>query len=104
MYLVASKYNSTNFTSPCYNIPTPFLFLLQLKVQVQFTLEPAMKARSDRRIYHYPFFKLWARLGGWGWGQSMSRPGYFTPGKETWYSLHMRLGKPDGQSGQVRKI
>jgi len=66
MYLVASKYNSKNFIAPCYNTPTPFLFLLQLKVQVEFTLEQAMKALSESRSYHYSFFKLWARLGGGG--------------------------------------
>jgi hypothetical protein len=33
----------------------------------------------------------------------MPRPGRFTPGK-TRYPLHMRLGGPQGRSGQVRKI
>jgi hypothetical protein len=28
----------------------------------------------------------------------------FTPGKETRYSLHRRLGGPQGQSGWVQKI
>jgi hypothetical protein len=35
-------------------------------------------------------------VGGW----STPRPGRFTPGKETWYSL----GGPQGRSGRVRKI
>ena len=33
--------------------------------------------------------------GGW----SAPRPGRFTPGKETWYSLYRRLGGPQSRSG-----
>jgi hypothetical protein len=32
------------------------------------------------------------------------RPGRFTPGKETRYSLYRRLGRPEDRSGRVRKI
>jgi hypothetical protein len=38
--------------------------------------------------------------GGW----SSSRPGRFTPGKETRYPLYRRLGGLQDRSGQVRKI
>jgi hypothetical protein len=38
-----------------------------------------------------------------GGGLSMPRPGRLTPGK-TWYLLYRRLGGPQDQSGQVRKI
>ena len=41
-------------------------------------------------------------LDGGGW--SMLRPGHFTPGKETRYPLHKRLGGPQGPSGRVPKI
>jgi hypothetical protein len=34
----------------------------------------------------------------------MQCPGHFTPSKETWYPLYMRLDGPQGQSGRVRKI
>ena len=40
-------------------------------------------------------------LDGGGW--STPRPGRFTSGK-TWYPLYMRLGGPQGWSGQMRKI
>jgi hypothetical protein len=39
-------------------------------------------------------------VGGW----STSRPGRFTPGRETRYSLYRRLGRPQGRSGWLRKI
>ena len=53
-----------------------------------FTLEHAKKAQRalDR--------------GGW----SASRPGRFTPGKETRYPWYRRLGVPQGRSGRVRKV
>jgi hypothetical protein len=38
-----------------------------------------------------------------GWGVSVTPQTNFTPGK-TWYPLYRRLGGPQGQSGQVRKI
>jgi hypothetical protein len=38
--------------------------------------------------------------GGW----STSRPGRFTPGKETRYPLYRRLGGPQGRSGRIQKI
>jgi hypothetical protein len=34
----------------------------------------------------------------------MLRSGRFTPGKDTRYLFYRRLGEPQGQSGQVRKI
>ena len=54
------------------------------KVKVRVILEEVMK--GDR----------------WGW--STKRPGRFTPGKETRYSLYRRLGGSHGRSGQVPKI
>jgi hypothetical protein len=39
-------------------------------------------------------------VGGW----LTSRPGRYTPGKETRYPLYRRLGEPQGRSGRVRKI
>jgi hypothetical protein len=39
-------------------------------------------------------------VGGWLTG----RPGHFTPGNETRYPLHRRLGRPQGRSGRVREI
>ena len=39
-------------------------------------------------------------VGGW----STPRPGRFTHGKVTRYPLYRRLGRPQGRSGQVRKI
>jgi len=41
-------------------------------------------------------------LDGGGW--SAPRPGRFTPGKETRYPLHRRMGGPHGRSGRVWKI
>jgi len=45
---------------------------------------------------------LTSALDGAGW--STARPGRFTPGKETWYSLYRRLGGSQDRSGRVRKI
>jgi hypothetical protein len=45
---------------------------------------------------------LTSALEGGGW--STPRPGRFTPGKETRYPLYRRLGRPQDQSGGVRKI
>jgi hypothetical protein len=39
-------------------------------------------------------------VGGW----STLRPGHFTPGKETRYTLYRRLGGPQGRSGWAQKI
>ena len=41
-------------------------------------------------------------LDGSGW--STPRPSLFTPGKKTQCLLYRRLGGPQGQSGQVRKM
>jgi hypothetical protein len=43
-----------------------------------------------------------SELDGDGW--STPRPGRFTPGKETLYSLYGRLGGPQGRSGRLQKI
>ena len=48
----------------------------------------------------YPFM-ITALEGGEG---SASRPGRFLPPGKTRYPLYMRLGGPQGRSGQVRKI
>jgi hypothetical protein len=45
---------------------------------------------------------LSSALDGGGW--LTSRPGRFTPGKETMYPLCTRLGWTQGQSGRARKI
>ena len=52
--------------------------------------------RGGVELQLYSFFNLGARWGGW----STPRPGRFTPGKETRYPLHMRLGGPHGRSGR----
>jgi hypothetical protein len=38
-------------------------------------------------------------VGGW----LTPRPGRFTPGKEIWYPLYRRLGRPQSRSGRTRK-
>jgi hypothetical protein len=69
--------------------------------KVKSTLEQATKAqRGSRGIA--PLFLLFSALDGGGW--STSRPGRFTPGKESRYPLYRRLGGPQGRSGRVRKI
>jgi len=45
---------------------------------------------------------LTSALDGGEW--SMPRPGRFTPSKVTRYALYRRLGGPQCQSGQARKI
>jgi len=52
------------------------------------------------KIWVYSFFNLATRWGGW----STTRPGRFTPGKETRYPLYMRVGGRKGRSGRVQKI
>ena len=59
-----------------------------------FTLDQAMK------LLIYSFFNLDARWGEW----LTPRPGYFTSGKGTRYTLYRRLGGRQGRSKQVRKI
>jgi len=61
------------------------------RVKVKVTLKQTMKAKSRGVIL--PFFIIRARCGG-RW--SMSRPGRFTPGKETRYHSYRRLGGPAG--------
>jgi hypothetical protein len=39
-----------------------------------------------------------------GMGWLASRPGRFTPGKDTRCPLYRRLGGPQGRSGRLRKI
>jgi len=50
--------------------------------------------RGGVELHLYSFFNLGARWGGW------PRPGRFTPGKETRYPLHRRLGGPQVRSGR----
>jgi hypothetical protein len=57
------------------------------------------KAQSGIDIWLYSYFNLGARWCGW----STPHPGPFTPGK-TRYPLYRKLGRPQGRSGQVRKI
>jgi hypothetical protein len=43
---------------------------------------------------------LTSALDGRGW--LTPRPGRFTPGENSWYPFHTRLGRPQGQSGRMR--
>jgi hypothetical protein len=54
---------------------------VKVKVKVKFTLERSTKAQRWSRGIAVLFLYLSAGWGGW----SMSCPGHFTPGKETWY-------------------
>jgi len=54
------------------------VFIVMVKVKVQFTLEQATKAQKGSRGKLYSFFNLGARGGGW----STLRPGRFTPGND----------------------
>jgi hypothetical protein len=49
---------------------------------------------------HSSTLSVTSARGGAGW--LTPRPGRFTPGNETRYSLYRRLGGPKGRSGQVR--
>jgi hypothetical protein len=74
---------------------------MKVKVKVKFSLERAMKAqRGSRGITLTLSLTLALDEGGW----STTRPGRFTPGKETRCSLYRRLNGPQGRSGQLRKI
>jgi hypothetical protein len=53
------------------------------------------KPRGGVEIQLYSFFNLGAR---WSWVIN-ARPGRFTPANESPYSLHKRLGGPQGQAG-----
>jgi hypothetical protein len=55
---------------------------------------------GTRGIKLYSFFKLSAKWGKW----LTSRPGRFTPRKETRYPWHRRLGGPQDRPGWVRKF
>jgi hypothetical protein len=57
---------------------------------------------SERECRYSFILSFTSTLGGGGW--STSRPGRFTPGKETRYPLHRRLGGPQNMSGGLRKI
>ena len=60
----------------------------------------ACKHVKKSEVQLYFSFYLGDRRGGW----LTPRPGRFTRGKETRYPLYRRLGRPQGRSGQVRKI
>ena len=65
----------------------------------------ALKNRPQRpkrepEVQVYSFFNFGAR---WGGGGQRHAPAALTPGR-TQYPLYRRLGGPQGQSGQVRKI
>jgi hypothetical protein len=71
------------------------------KVKAQFTLQQATTAeRESRGIALLCFIDLGTRRGE----GSASRPGCFLPPEKTRYSLYRRLGGPQSQCGQVRKI
>jgi hypothetical protein len=72
-------------------------FISYSQVKVNFTLDQTMKAQKWSRG-----ISLTSAVDGGGW--SVSCPSCFTPGKENRYPLYRRLGGPQGQSGQVRKI
>ena len=59
-----------------------------------------MKAQRVSKIWFYSFFNLATRWSRW----STTRPGRFTPGKETRYPSYMRVGGGKGQSRRVQKI
>jgi hypothetical protein len=69
-----------------------------VNIPIKFALEQATKAQTGSRGISLLF-----NLGSKGDGWSAPRPGRFTPGK-TRYPFYGRLGGPQGQSGQVRKI
>jgi hypothetical protein len=56
----------------------------------------------EREWRYSSTLSLTSALDGGGW--STPRPGCFTPGKETRYSLYRRLDGPQGRSELVRKI
>jgi hypothetical protein len=68
--------------------------------KVSFALKQAIKAKKEVEVWHYSFFNLGTRCGGW----LTPRPRRFSAKKEFRYPLYRRLGGPQQQSGQVRKI
>jgi len=72
-----------------------------MMVKLKIVLEPATMTQKGKKRYSFAVsLTLVLDVGG-----STPRPGRFNPRKETRYRLvGMRLGGPQGQSGQVRKI
>jgi len=63
-------------------------------VKVKVALEKAIKAQRGSTL------SLTSALNGVGGQRHV--PAALTPGKETWYPLYMRLGRPQDRSGRVR--
>ena len=80
--------------------------ILSVKLKVKCTLVQALRLCTGRTAHRgsrgvaLPFHDHGTRRG---WGVSVTPRPLFTPGK-TLYPLYRRLGRPQGQSGQVRKI
>jgi len=76
------------------------------KVKIKYTLIQALRlctsrmAHSGSRGVALLFLNHDTGRGEW----SASHPGRFLPPRKTQYPLYMRLGVPQGRSGQVRKI
>ena len=71
-----------------------------MKVKVKFTLEEATKAQRGRRGYSSTLPLALALDGVYGQCHALSA----LPLGKTRYPLYRRLGGPQSQSGQVRKI
>jgi hypothetical protein len=70
------------------------------KLKAKFTLEQATRAHRGEQRYCSTLSLTLALHAG---GCSTPRPVLLPPGK-TWYRLHRRMGGPQGQHEQVRKI
>ena len=70
------------------------------KVKVKYTLVQAVRPIGGVEVHLYPFMTTALE---WVEG-SASHPGRSLPPGKTRYLLYRRLGGPQGQSGQVRKI
>jgi hypothetical protein len=70
------------------------------KVKGKFHSRTGHKGPERSRCIASVFLQPYVRWGGW----STPRPGRFTLGKETRYTLHRRLGGTQVQSGRGRKI
>jgi len=79
-----------------------FFFTIGLKYN-KGKVYPKTGCEGPEAEYMYSFaLVLTSALDGCAW--SRSRPGRFTPGKETRYTLYRRLGGPQDRYGRVRKI
>jgi hypothetical protein len=85
---------------------SPVLLSLQLKKTIDnFNFHEYDQKRLHEKVVTDRDGKVHHRTGCEGLeGEERPRPGRFTPGKETWYPLNSRLGKPARQYEQVRKI